>query len=317
MGLEIGGGLASGSLGLLAEGVHMAAHVGVLAAAALAYAYARRRDADERFTFGVGRIGDLVAFASGTLLALVALLIVVESVQRLAHPAPASFAEALPIAILGLIISLISAALLGHHPTGAMHAGGSHAHSGHAHAGHVHAPGEAAAGRSNGAANQDLNIRAAYLHLLSDAAVSILAILGLLLGRYLGWLWADPVAGLCGAAVVAQFSLVLMRGAGASLVDVNPDLDRSTAIRRRLEALGGQVYDLHLWRLGPGHQGLIVSIAAAEPRAPSWYRALLQSEFPGLSHITIEIEPLGAHAASTSAPSASHATTGHAKTGSI
>src|SRR5260370_27791046 len=191
---EIVGGLLWGSMALVADGLHMSTH-----AAALAYAYARRHARDERFAFGTGKLGDLAAFTSAIVLAMIALLIGWESVGRLFQPVPIAFAEAIPLAALGLGVNLVSAWLLhdDHDPGDAA----KHDH-GHDHARHHHT---------------DHNLRAAYLHVVADAAVSLLAVLGLSAGRLLGWVWMDPVMGIVGALVIANWSWSLVRSAGAVL----------------------------------------------------------------------------------------------------
>ena len=134
----------------------------------------------------------------------------------------------------------------------------------------------------------DLNLSAAHLHLAGDAAVSGLALAGLAAGRYLGWDWADPVAALAGAGLLAHFAWRLVRRTGAVLLDINPSPELTAEIRTRLEAEGEQVLDLHLWRLGPGHHAAIVVIGASSPQAPEAYRARL-SGLAGLSHVTVEV----------------------------
>src|SRR5215469_8367918 len=172
---EIVGGLWFGSVALIADGLHMSTHAGALLIAALAYTYSRRYVNDERLTFGTGKFGDLAAFTSAIVLALIALLIGYESVDRLVHPVPIAFNQAIPIAVVGLGVNLLSAFLLRddhHHHHG-------HAHQqDHTHAHHVH---------------RDHNLRAAFVHVMADAAVSVLVIIGLIAGRQLGWVWMDPI----------------------------------------------------------------------------------------------------------------------------
>lgn len=265
---EIAGGALFGSIALIADGLHMATHVGALLLAALAYRIARRHLADPRFAFGTGKFGDLAGFASAIALALIAALIAWEALSRLARPVPIDFAAALPIATLGLVVNLASALLLGDH--------------GHGHD-HDH-------GHAHGAVSEDNNMRAARAHVLADAAVSILVLIGLGGARFLGWAWLDPVMALIGAAVIVSWSVTLIRASGAVLLDMTPDPEAATEIREVLERDGARVSDLHVWRVGPGHLCAVVSIGGAAPESLDEYRRRLGA-VAGLSHLTIEIEP--------------------------
>jgi cation diffusion facilitator family transporter len=384
--IEIGGGIAFGSLALIADGLHMSTHAIAMLIAALAYTFARKHAADARFSFGTGKVGDLAGFSSAIVLALIALLIGYEAVVRFLAPVPIAFREAIPIAFLGLIVNVVSAWLLS----------GGDDHHGHAHRhGHVAgARGEGAQGegadadskilesrfgtatveiaeaagpprfrlriaglsadaarslpasietrRADGrrnrfslawrgayfeseeiipephefaarltvgagsqaethamafeelhdhaghGAHRDHNLRAAFIHVAADAAVSVLAILGLTAARYLGWLWMDPMMGIVGALVISTWAYALVRDTGRILLDMTPDTALLARIRRRVEADGDRVADLHLWRLGPGHLGAIVTIVTEQSRDPSFYRAQLKC-FPTLSHITVEV----------------------------
>ncbi len=284
---EIGGGLMFGSIALVADGMHMSTHAGALLLAALAYTYARRHAEDGRFTFGTGKLGDLAGFTSAIILAMIALLIGYESVARLFAPVPIRFAEALPIAGLGLAVNIASAWLLS---GGGHHHGHSHEHAhdhGHHDHGHSHpAPSEA---HAHDTAHRDNNMRAAVIHVVADAAVSVLVIAGLLLARAFGWLWMDPLAGIVGAGVIASWSYGLIRDTGAILLDMTPDRRMAEKLRQTIEGEGDRIADLHLWRLGPGHLGAIVSVVTRQPRGPAYYRARLAA-FSSLSHLTIEVQ---------------------------
>jgi cation diffusion facilitator family transporter len=418
--LEIAGGALFGSIALVADGLHMSTHAGALLLAALAYSYARRHATDPRFSFGTGKLGDLAGFSSAIVLAMIAILIGYEAISRLFAPVPIHFAEAIPIAVLGLAVNAASAWLL---------SGGDHAHAhghGHGHGdAHEHAHGEsqtngddhatpgqrveahrvALAGATlvlsifeddhpavfrlraengtvpgastwtietvrpggarqvfalsnhgaylqsdeviaephtftallrtddvehaivfeehvhhthdasdgaahrepihgaahrepihgaahrepiHGAAHRDNNMRAAIVHVAADAAVSVLVIIGLLLARGFGWLWMDPLAGIIGAGVIASWSYGLVRDTGAILLDMVPDARVPDGVRRRVQAAGDDVTDLHVWRLGPGHLGAIVCIATRSERDAAFYREKLQG-IPYLSHLTIEV----------------------------
>ena len=270
--LEIGGGIAFGSLALVADGLHMSTHAIALLIAAWAYTFARKHARDARFSFGTGKLGDLAGFTSAVVLALVALLIGYEAVRRFLAPVPIQFREAIPIAFLGLLVNIVSAWLLSGadahtHPQ-------AHAEEPHEHAAHgVH---------------RDHNLRAAFIHVAADAAVSVLAILGLTAARFLGWVWMDPMMGIVGGGVIASWAYALVRDTSRILLDMTPDTALAARMRRRLEQDGDRVADLHLWRLGPGHFGAIVSIVPREARDVHFYRSALRG-FSCLSHLTIEV----------------------------
>ena len=289
MAAEIAGGAVFGSIALVADGLHMATHVGALLLAALAYRVARRHLADPRFAFGTGKFGDLAGFASAVALALIAALIAWEALARLLHPVAIDFGAAIPIAALGLAVNLASAWLLGghehHHHPHRHHAHDHHEHDHHGHDHHGHGD------HARGAAFADNNMRAARAHVLADAAVSILVLIGLGGARFFGWARLDPVMALVGAGVIVSWSVTLIRASGAVLLDMTPDSEAAAAIRRALEAEGARVLDLHVWRVGPGHLCAVVSIGGAEKASLAEYRRRLGA-IAGLSHLTIEIEPV-------------------------
>ena len=366
---EIVGGWLFGSIALIADGLHMSTHASALLLAALAYSYARRHADDDRFSFGTGKLGDLAGFSSAIILAMIALLIGYEALTRFIWPVAINFNEAIPIAVLGLIVNVASVFLL---------SGGGH-HHGHSHGGHEHDDDEAhylqtrrgpmtleifedgvpprfrisGAGKdlsatditletvrpggarqvfalaarggylesideipephafkvnialdrgtdshavefeehehAHGSAHRDNNMRAAVVHVLADAAVSVLVIVGLSLGRFLGWTWMDPVAGLVGAVVISAWAYTLVRDTGAVLLDMNPDRSMAERMRAAIETDGDRLTDLHLWRLGPGHLGAIVSVATPRQRSTEYYQSLLRP-FRSLSHVTVQVQ---------------------------
>src|SRR5580692_3830400 len=257
---EIIGGVLFGSLALIADGLHMSTHAGALLLAALAYTYARKYADDRNFTFGTGKFGDLAGYSSAIVLAMIALLIGYEAVSRLLDPVPISFNEAIPIAAVGLLVNIASAWLL----AGGHHHGHDHDHA-HDHD-HDHSHGHE---HGDDTHHRDNNMRAAVVHVMADAAVSVLVIVGLLLARTFGWLWMDPLAGFIGALVIASWSVALIRDTGVILLDRMPDPGMADKVRATIESEGDQVTDLHLWRLGPGHLGAIVSIATSAQREPA------------------------------------------------
>ncbi|MGA8229283.1 MAG: CDF family Co(II)/Ni(II) efflux transporter DmeF [Xanthobacteraceae bacterium] len=278
---EIVWGFLFGSIALVADGLHMSTHASALLLAALAYSFARRHARDQRFSFGTGKFGDLAGFTSAIILAMIALLIGYEAVSRLISPVAIRFNEAIPIAVLGLIVNVASVLLL---------SGGGHDHGhGLGHDAGGHAAHRDAHETAHHAAHRDNNIRAAIIHVLADAGVSLLVIVGLLLGRLFGWVWMDPVAGICGAVVIAAWSYGLIRDTGAILLDMNPDLNMGERMRAVLEVDGDRLTDLHLWRLGPGHLGAIVGVATTTLRGSDYYHRLL-GRFSALSHVTVEVQ---------------------------
>lgn len=254
---QLAGGLAFNSMALIANGLHMGAHVAALGVAAGAYRMARRLAHDPRFAFGTGKIGYLAGFANAAVMAVSAVLVAIESGRHLLSPSPVAYDGALALAGLALAVNLVCMWLLRPVHT--------HEHD------------------SDG----DLNLTAAHLHLTGDAAISALAILGLGLGRLIGWSWADPLAGLAGAVLLGHFAWRLVSQTGGVLLDFNPSPALTAEIRRRMEADGEQLLDLHLWRLGPGHHAAILVVESAAPLAAEAYRARLAG-LPGLSHVTVE-----------------------------
>lgn len=265
---EIAGGTWFGSMALLADGWHMATHAGALSISALAYAYAVRHAGDRRFAFGTGKVGDLAGFASAVVLAVVALWIGTESTLRLLHPVAIAFDQALLVAVVGLLVNVLCAWVLGD--------------------GHSHDDGDDDHADDHESIHRDHNLRSAYLHVLADTLTSIAAILGLLAGRFAGWSWFDPLVGVLGAAMILVWSVGLLRDTGAVLLDMVPRGDLEAAVRERLERDGDTIGDLHLWRVGPGHTALLVEVVTAIPRPAAEYRRRLDG-LRHLAHVTIEV----------------------------
>ena len=365
---EIGGGWLFGSIALIADGLHMSTHAGALLLAAIAYTYARRYANDPRFTFGTGKLGDLAGFTSAIVLSMIALLIGYEAVSRFFTPVPIDFAQAIPVACLGLAVNIASAWLLSGDDHGHSHGPTAHGHD-HDESHHIrtadgiillevfedsvsprfrmHAergPVLAASTTSieiertdgarqsfafvdrgaflesvdaipephafhaavtisgqtygvefeehehaHGAAAHDNNMRAALIHVMADAAVSVLVIVGLILARAFGWLWMDPLAGIIGAIVIASWARGLILDTGAILLDMNPDRRMADNLRAAIEGEGDKLADLHLWRLGPGHLGAILCVITSAQRSADYFRTKL-ARFKSLSHLTIEVK---------------------------
>ena len=267
---EIVVGWLSGSMALLADGWHMATHAAALAIAALSYLFARRQAGNSHFTFGTGKFGDLAAFSSAIILAIIAIQIAFESAVRLLHPVPIAYGEAIAVAALGLIVNIVSAWLLrdGHHH----HDEHRRDHDAH---GHPH--------------HHDNNLRAAYVHVMADAATSVLAIAALLVAMSAQWVWADPAVGIIASLVIANWAYGLLRASGAVLLDVNADKKLEMVIRDRLETRGDRITDLHLWQVGPGHRAAVISVVSDHPLPPATYKRRL-GDLRGLSHVTVEVE---------------------------
>jgi len=278
--VEIAAGTAYHSMALLADGWHMATHAAALGIAAFAYAYARRRAGDPRYTFGTGKVGALGGFGSAVSLAVVAVLVLAESIGRLATPVAIRFDEAIAVAAIGLVVNLVSALLL-REDHGHGHVDDHHDHEHHDHQHHDH--------EHHDHGHHDHNLRGAYLHVLADALTSILAIAALTAGKLLGWSWMDSITGILGSIVIARWSLGLLRDTSRVLLDAEVPEARRLAIRAAIEAQAGdRVTDLHVWRVGPAHLAAIVSVASPDPREPSHYKARL-ARFADLAHVTVEV----------------------------
>src|ERR1051326_1804243 len=269
---EVIGGTLFGSLAVVADGVHMSTHVAALAIAALAYRFARRHAADARFSFGTGKLGELAAFASALMLLLIALLIAYESITRLVNPIAIKYEEAIAVACIGLAVNLVSAWLLSDADRHREHPHDDDHHHSHDH-----------------------NIRSAYLHVLADAVTSLLAIVGLLMGRFYGLVWMDALVGIVGAGVIISWGVGLIRSSGAVLLDVVPSRGLADRVRARLEGDDDRVAALHVGQRGPGHAGVIASVVTEHPQPPQAYKARLAG-IAGLSHVTIEVHPCPDHA---------------------
>lgn len=267
--LELVVGSLTRSLSLTADGWHMATHVGALGLTAVAYWYARTRAREQRFAFGTGKVYALAGFTSAGLLVAVAITMLIEGVQRLRHPEIIDFSDALPVALLGLGINVLSAFLLNvkEDPHGHGH---SHSHH-HHHEGHDH------------------NLRAAYLHVVADALTSVLAIAALLAGRYLQWLWLDPVVAIVASGVILKWGFGLLGECASQLIDISPSLELRAKVKSALESLGDtEVVDLHLWRVSPTQLACVVTLNAANPSSLDEYKAAVRAAAP-IDHLTVEV----------------------------
>lgn len=274
---EIVGGWRFNSMALLADGWHMSSHALALGLSVLAYAAARRYADDSRFAFGTWKIEILASYTSAILLIGVAGLMLFQSVERLISPSPIRYDEAIALALIGLLVNLICAWLLRDNH--------SHGHQHHAHEHHPHD--SASHGHSH---HHDLNLRSAYVHVVTDAATSALAIIALMGGKYFDATWLDPMMGIVGAALVAIWAYGLLRDAGRILLDAEMKSPVVSEIRDVIAALPGPTVltDLHVWRVGKGKFACLVSLATTADLSPDAVRQNL-SIHDELVHVTVEV----------------------------
>jgi cation diffusion facilitator family transporter len=276
--IEVAAGTVLGSMALLADGWHMSSHALALGVSAGAYYLARRHASDPRFSFGTWKIEVLGGYTSAVFLLGVAAYMGIESVSRLINPAPIRFDEAIPVALLGLGVNVLSAWLLSTaHGSGEQQHGhdpAAHSHGGHGHAHH-----------------HDLNLRSAYLHVVADAATSVLAIVALAGGKYFGAAWLDPVMGIVGTVLVGRWAVGLLRDTGRVLLDAEMDAPVVQEVREVIAALPGapQLRDLHVWRVGRGKYACIVHLGGAREMHATEVRTAL-AVHDELVHVTVELE---------------------------
>jgi cation diffusion facilitator family transporter len=274
--IELAWGYWTQSLALTADGWHMMTHVGALGLSALAYWYARTRAGEQRFAFGTGRVYALAGFSSAGFLLIVALWMAKEGIERLVTPVDVHFADALKVAVLGLVVNVVSAVVLMTGKGGHSHAhdhGHDHAHD-HSHDHHHH---------------HDHNLKAAYLHVVADALTSVLAIIALVAGQYWNIRWVDPVVALVGSAIILKWGAGLLQECGRQLLDLHPSTKSRDQVQAALEKLPGtRVSDLHLWSVGPGRTVCVVTVETNQPLPLAEYHRVV-SAAAAVSHVTVEI----------------------------
>ena len=269
--IEITAGLVYGSMALLADGLHMASHTAALGITTIAYVYTRRCAADSRFCFGTGKVNAFAGYTSAVLLAMFALLMAWESINRLFNPVEIAFNQAIVVAVLGLIVNGASMIILGGHHHGHDH---EHQHADPHHHGHEHT---------------DHNLRAAYLHVLADALTSLLAIFALLAGKFMGLNWMDPVMGIVGAILVARWSLGLIRDTSGILLDHQAPGVMLEQTRAAIESVDDiRIADLHIWSIGPGIYSAILAVVSDTPKQPEYYKSLIPKDL-GIVHTIVEV----------------------------
>ncbi len=256
---EIAAGITFGSLALLADGWHMATHVGAFGITVFAYQYARRNANNPKYTFGTGKVTVLGGFTSAIVLAVISLGIAIESAARLFQPQAIQFNQAIYVAVIGLVVNIASAFLLQDH----------HDHHDHH--------------------QDDRNLRAAYIHVLADALTSVLAIVALCAGKFLGWVWMDAVMGLVGALVIARWSYDLVSETASILLDGGMDKPIQLAIVNAIEQdADNRITDLHVWPVSENHLAATIALVTHYPQPPEYYKNLL-SQIPSLSHVIVEV----------------------------
>ncbi len=253
--LEIGAGTWSGSMALLADGWHMGTHSAAFLITIFAYSYAKKHADNKDFSFGTGKVNYLGGFASAVALAIVALMMAIESAHRLIEPQTIYFNEAIAVAIIGLVVNIASVVVL---------------HDDHHH--------------------HDHNLKAAYFHVLADTLTSLLAIVALTTGKYFGWIWMDAIMGIVGAVVISRWSYGLIKESSQALLDKSANTSTLTkAIDAVSTESGTVIRDIHIWKIAPAHQAVILSIAAEKPLEPNHYKQLVKQQLPLVSHISIEV----------------------------
>ena len=265
--VEIVAGYFFHSMALLADGWHMGTHVAAFVLAAVAYSYGRRHAKNARFTFGTGKVGVLGAFTSAIILSIIALVIAGDSIHRLLVPQVIQFREAIAVAVVGLVVNFVSALMLKDEPH---HHGHDHGHS------HEH--------------HHDLNLKAAYVHVLADTLTALGAVVALTAGYFLGWAWLDPAMGLVGTVVILSWAYTLLRDTGSILLDRVPaSSDLPEVIREGIEGDGDtKISDLHIWQVGVNKFAAIVGLVAHDPKTAEEYRQILKIH-EELVHVTVEV----------------------------
>ena len=270
--VEISTGILFGSMALLADGLHMASHSAALAITAFAYIYARRNAANPKFSFGTGKVNALGGFTGAMLLAGFAIMMAWESVDRLLNPVVIQFNWAISVAVLGFVVNGASMFILGDHG-GHHHKGDNHEpHHDHDHHAHKH----------------DHNLRSAYLHVMADALTSVTAIIALLTAKYFGWIWMDPIMGIVGSLLVANWSIGLLRTTSKTLLDYQASDKTLQKLRDAIETENTRISDLHMWSIGPGIHSAMITIVSASPSTPDAYKKQVPDDL-GIVHVTVEI----------------------------
>ncbi|WP_418357723.1 CDF family Co(II)/Ni(II) efflux transporter DmeF [Shewanella basaltis] len=281
MAVEVVAGTLYGSMALLADGWHMGTHAAAFCITLFTYSYAKKHAQSDKFSFGIGKVGVLGGYTSAIALGIVAIIMLAESVHRLLSPVDIQFNQSILVAIIGLVVNIASMFILGHDHHGHDH---SHAHS-HSHAHHDEHEHHEHHEHHSG---HDHNLKAAYFHVLADALTSVLAICALLVGKYLGWYWLDPMMGIVGAVIITKWALGLMKQTSPILLDENIDKAYQADIINTIEDENTQVTDIHIWKISADHYSASIAVCTkTDASAQSIKHAL--HKFDKLSHFTIEV----------------------------
>ncbi len=277
---EIFAGILTGSMALLSDGIHMGTHALALFITLAAYIFARKHINNPKYSFGTGKVGVLGGYTNAILLLLVSVTMAYESIERILDPVEIHFNEAIIVAIIGLIVNIVSAFILGHG------GGDSHDHSGHNHNHETHHE------DSSEHHHDDSNLKAAYLHVITDAMTSVLAIIALFSAKHMGLAWADPAVGILGAIVVAKWAIGLLKQTSNVLLDKSDFSEEITKIRSHIESESTIVDDIHLWQIADNERSLILCINTSDDHTSEYYHELV-CKIGRYEHVTIEVNQSG------------------------
>lgn len=267
MAVEISYGYITGSMALLADGWHMASHVGALSISVMAYRLARSEKINSNFSFGAGKLIPLGGYTSALMLGLVAIFMGVESIERFLNPQSINFSTAISVSIIGLVVNVLSVVLLWD-----SHEHHHHENENHHDSGHVH----------------DHNHKSALVHVIADAFTSVLAIVALILGKQLGWQWADPVMGIVGSIVILKWAYSLCKATIWELLDGSSKLITKDDIKNLFSNEKGiEITDLHIWRIAPNAHACELMVFNNDPKGTEYYRTRILNEFP-IEHLIVE-----------------------------
>ncbi len=285
---EIFAGILSGSMALLSDGIHMGTHALALFITLAAYIFARKHINNPKYSFGTGKVGVLGGYTNAILLLLASVTMAYESIERILDPVEIHFNEAIIVAIIGLVVNIVSAFILGH--------GGhdDHDHSGHNHSHessdhHHDAPSDHHHDAKSDHHHGDSNLKAAYLHVITDAMTSVLAIIALFSAKYMGLAWADPAVGILGAIVVARWAIGLLKQTSGVLLDKSDFSEEITNIRSHIESESTTVEDIHLWQISDNERSLILCIITSDGHTSEYYHEMV-CKIGRYEHVTIEVK---------------------------
>ena len=271
---EIIAGLVSGSMALLSDGVHMGTHAIALFITLAVYIFARKQFNNPSFSFGTGKVGVLGGYTNAVLLLLAAGAMAVESVERLINPVDILLNQAIIVAVIGLVVNIASAAILGY------------GREDHVYGDHIHSPKD----RGHHRQKEDHNLKSAYLHVITDALTSVLAIFALLIAKFYGLFFVDPAVGVLGSVVIAKWAIGLLRQTSSLLLDKSDTTQEIASLRSLIESDSTQINDIHIWQISENERFLILSLTSSDGRGPEYYHRLAR-QISHYEHITVEIIP--------------------------